>query len=97
VNQAEAKEIIANHLRELKKLPYAEFRSWVIEKTIETPLVKGSSGTEYQVEIQALWDGKRGGTIRVFVSVDDGGLLSSFLPLCGSFVVSPDASLEGRR
>jgi hypothetical protein len=95
VNQEEAKVVLANQVRELKDLPYAEFRSRVVEKKIATPLVKGASGTEYQVEIQAMWDGKRGGTIRVFVSVDDGGLVSSFLPLCGSFIISPDGGLEG--
>jgi hypothetical protein len=81
VNQEEAEEILANRVRQLKKLPYAEFRSWVIEKKTETPLMKGPSGTEYQVEIQAMWDSKRRGDIRVFVSVDDGGLVSSSLPL----------------
>ena len=89
MNKAEAKEVLAGQLRELQKLPYAEFRSWVVEKKIETPLVKGASGAEYQVEVEALWDGKPGGDIRVLVSVDDGGFLSSFLPLCGSFIVAP--------
>jgi hypothetical protein len=92
VNQGEAKEILAGRVQQLKKLPYAEFRSWVIEKKIETPLANGPSGTEYQLEIQAMWDGKRGGDIRVFVSVDDGGLVSSLLPLCDSFIVSSDGT-----
>jgi hypothetical protein len=95
VNQEEAKQVLAGQLRELQKLPYAEFRSWVVEKKIDTPSVNGASGAEYQVEIQAMWESKRGGDIRILVSVDDGGLVSSFLPLCGSFVISPDGGLEG--
>lgn len=90
MDREEAKTLLANQLRELQKLSYAEFRSWVIEKKIETPVTKGPSGTEYQMEIQAMWDGKRGGDIRVFVSIDDGGFVSSLLPLCDSFVVSTD-------
>jgi hypothetical protein len=96
VNQEEAKEFLADQVRELKKLPYAEFRSWVVEKKIETPLVKGASGAEYQVEIQAMCDSKRGGDIRVFVSIDDGGLVSSFLPLCSSFIISLEGGFEGK-
>ena len=97
MNQEEAKEILANRVRQLKKLPYSEFRAWVIEKKIETPVANGPSGTEYQIEIQAMWDSKRRGDIRVFVSVDDGGLVSSLMPLCDSFVVSSDGSIVGPR
>jgi hypothetical protein len=92
VNQKEAKEILANRVRELKQLPYATFRSWVILKKVETPVASGPSGTEYQIEIQAMWDSKRRGDIRVFVSVDDGGLVSSLLPLCDSFIISSDGT-----
>jgi hypothetical protein len=87
VNKEEAKQILATQVRELETLSYSEFRSWAIEKRIETPLVKGASGTEYQIEIQAMWDCQRGGDIRVLVSIDDGSLRSSLLPLCDSFIV----------
>jgi hypothetical protein len=92
VNKEEAKGLLEDQVRELKKLSYAEFRSWVLEKKIETPLVKGASGTEYQIEIQAMWDSRKGGEIRVLVSVDDGGLLASFSPLGDCFIISSDGS-----
>ena len=94
MNQEEAKEILANQVRELQKLPHAEFRSWVIEKKMETPVANAPSGTENQMEIEAMWDGKRGGDIRVLVSIDDGDLASSLLPLCDSFIVSPDGTIQ---
>jgi hypothetical protein len=93
MNRAEAKAVLGSQVRELKKHSYSEFRSWIVERRIETPLVKGTSGTEYQVEAEALWDSEPSGDIRVLVSVDDGGLLSSFLPLADSFLISPDGSL----
>src|SRR5262249_25948016 len=96
VNQEEAKEILAIQVGELKRLSYAELRSWVVEKKIKTPLVNGPSGTEYQMEIQAFWDSKRRGEIRVLVSIDDGGLVSSLFPLCDSFIISPDGSFVGQ-
>jgi hypothetical protein len=34
--------------------------------------VRGRSGAEYQIEIQAVWDGKPGGDICVLGSIDDG-------------------------
>jgi len=96
VNRGEATEVLAGQLRELQKLAYAEFRSWVIEKKIATPLVKGASGAEYQVEVEAVGDGKQGGDILVLVSVDDVGLASSLRPLCGSFIIAPGGRLDRR-
>jgi hypothetical protein len=96
MNHEEAKEILENQVRELKKRSYSEFRSWVMEKKIETPLVKGASGIEYQVEIEAKWDSQRRGDIGVLVSVDDGSLVSSFVPLGDSFIISSDESLVGQ-
>ena len=96
MNQEEANAILASQVRVLQKGSYAEFRSWVMEKRIETPLVKGASGTEYQVEIEARWDSEPGGGIRVRISVDDGGLVSSLVPLSEAFLISPDGSLLGQ-
>jgi hypothetical protein len=36
MNQGEAKAVLAGQVRELQKRPYAEFRSWVMEKRIHT-------------------------------------------------------------
>ena len=95
MNREEAKEILASQLRALKKLSYAEFRSWVIERRIETPVAKGPSGTEYQIEIEARWESKSGEDIRVLASIDEGGLMSSLLPLCDSFIIASDGSFVG--
>lgn len=49
---------------------------------------RGDSGTDYQIEIEVMWDGKGGGDLRVLGSIDDGGV-RAFCPLCDSFIVTP--------
>lgn len=50
------------------------------------------SGKRYQVEVEAVWDDRRGNNLRVFIEVDDGAF-SAFSPLTVCFIVAPDGSL----
>ena len=43
------------------------------------------SGTHYQLEVEAVWDDRRGRDLRVFVEIDDGGQ-SAFRPLVVDFM-----------
>jgi hypothetical protein len=95
MNQQEAREILAGHIRELRNLSYSEFCSWVTDGRTEVLLAKGASGTEYQIEIGAMWDSKQGGGIRVLFSIDDGSLPTACVPLCDDFIISPDGSFVG--
>ena len=54
----------------------------------------GPSGKWYQIEIQAFWDGKPDGDIRVMGSIDDGGWRAYF-PLCEDFIKSPSNEFVG--
>ncbi|MCL4502142.1 MAG: hypothetical protein M1438_09825 [Deltaproteobacteria bacterium] len=47
----------------------------------------GDSGAVYQIEWQVFWDAQPGGDIRVLVSIDDGSLARSIIPLSTSFLV----------
>ena len=51
-------------------------------------------GTECCVEINAFWDGKPDGDIRVIFSIDDGGW-RAFVPVTDSFVIAPDETFLG--
>jgi len=55
---------------------------------VEARPITGPDGKEYQIEIEAFWDDRPGGDIRILGSVDDGGW-SAFAPLCEDFLVSP--------
>jgi hypothetical protein len=79
-------------LMRLRTSSYADLLKY-IDKPVST-LLNGADGKKYQIETQVFWDMKKSGNIRVMVSVDDGGL-TSFKPLSGDFIISPDGSFIG--
>lgn len=50
--------------------------------------------TECQVEIEAFWDDKQGGDIRVVFSIDDGGWRACF-PVTDSFIMASNDTFVG--
>jgi hypothetical protein len=93
MDKSEARRVALNEIRVLREMPWAELRDRYLESP-ETVEVDGPSGTTYQVKTHAVWDGKTGGDLRLFVEVDDGGW-RAFVPLSESFIVSPDGSFVG--
>ena len=57
--------------------------------------VKAASGTSYQIEISAVWDGKDGGDLRVLGAIDDDSFWRSIAPLCSDFIIRPDGTFVG--
>jgi hypothetical protein len=53
--------------------------------------VAGASGAVYQLEIQAVWDGRKKGVLRVRGSIDDEGW-RALAPLVSDFIVRPDGT-----
>jgi hypothetical protein len=93
VDKAEARGIALVRLNELRRLSWAELRDGYLDqpKTVEA---MGTSGTMYQVETLAIWDGPVDGDLRVMVSIDDGGW-RAFAPLGVDFILAPDGSFVG--
>lgn len=89
MDRSEALEVLARELARWRKLSWRELRERIGSADPETAEVCGPSGTTYQVEIEAVWDGKPEGVIRVMGSVDDGGW-RAFCPLTDAFLLSPD-------
>jgi hypothetical protein len=54
----------------------------------------GESGVQYQIEVEAFWDGKPGQDIMLLGAIDDGGW-RAFSPLSDSFIMSPDGTATG--
>ncbi len=54
----------------------------------------GLDAATYQLEIEVLWDGPRGGNVRVIGSIDD-GRWRAFVPITRSFVKSADGRFMG--
>ena len=94
MNREIARALIDEELAKLRNLSYAELLK-LVNKPI-TINVPGSDGKNYQIERQAFWDTKKGGNLRVMVSVDDGGW-RAFKPLTGDFIISPDGRFIGEQ
>ena len=70
MNKAEAKELIRHEVDGLRSKPYADLRKMIGAEPI-TGQRTGPSGEEYQIEIEAFWDDKPDGNIRVLGSIDE--------------------------
>ena len=88
LNTAEAKTILDAELAKLRAKPYGELVSLI--KEVQTLEVTASSGACYQLEFEAIWDdpSKPNDVLRVFGSIDDGGIRAYF-PLSDSFLITP--------
>jgi hypothetical protein len=76
---------------DLKSRSYQEWKTLIGESAqVEK---KGPSGTTYQIAWDAFWDAQGGGDIRVMVSIDDGSLAGSIVPLTTSLIISPEGKL----
>ena len=89
-----AQGIIAERLSVLRRVSYSD----LLQRSTETPCdtVIGLDGGEYQVETEVCWNEPhlKAGNLRVMVSVD-GGSVSAFKPLLGTFIMAPDGSFVG--
>jgi hypothetical protein len=92
MDKAEARAILAEQIAALRTWSFAELRGLEYDPTGGE--VIGPSGAKYQVEMEAVWDGKKGGPLRVIVAIDDGGL-RAFVPISGGFIIAPDGSFVG--
>ena len=92
MNKEEARAILAQRLGCYREWRYDKLAARVGSCDVEE--VTGSSGVAYQLEFQIVWDGKRGGDVRVLGGIDDGGL-RAFLPLTDDFIMAPDGRFVG--
>ena len=93
MDKQEALAVLERQLAEYRRLSYAELAARIGDD--EQCEVIGPSGTEYQIEVQFLWDGQPDGNIRVFGGIDDGTMLAAFRPVCSSIIMAPDGRLLG--
>lgn len=87
MDKQEALILLETKLGEYRRQSYAELRARIGQE--EHLDIVGTSGVQYQVEVQVFWDHKPEGQIRVLGSVDDSGW-RAWLPLCRDFLVAPE-------
>jgi hypothetical protein len=85
-----ASAIIKESLGKFRRFSYAEMVDLVGQ--VRADSVVGPDGNAYQVESEARWDNKVGGSIRVMIAVDGSGI-SAFKPVVGNFIMLPDGSI----
>ena len=90
MNENEAKQLLSERLELERQRAFPDLRRLVLAGEVTTFETKGTSDTEYQVELQYVWDDKPEGTVRILGSIDDGGL-RSYAPLSQSELVLPPA------
>jgi hypothetical protein len=92
MGREEALALADEVMEELRKLSYDECRQ--LMKAVSKREIQGRDGKQYQLAVEASWDGKKNGNIRVLILVDDGGL-SAFRPWSRDFIISPGGSFAG--
>jgi hypothetical protein len=93
MNKKEARKIIASELETFRKKPFIELTN-MVDAEPYAKTVTSKNGKAYQIEIQAIWDDKPDGNIRVLGSIDDGGI-RAFFPLTEDFIKSPMDEIVG--
>ena len=88
----EAKSLLTEELAKYRARSYADLVAIIGEA--ERAQVTGPSGKWYQVEVNALWDARVGGDVRVVASIDDGGL-RAIVPLSDDFIKATDGTFIG--
>ncbi len=86
MDKLEARRILSAYLAPFESRTYDELAALVESKYHETIEAHGESGTWYQIELQAFWDDKPGGAVRILGSIDDGGI-RAFFSLCDDVLV----------
>lgn len=94
MDKTEAQKILSEQLNRFGRCSHSELVPFVEAQRVEAYEVRAANGTTYQVEIQFFWDDQPGDTIRVFGSIDDGGI-RAFVPLTDCLLVARPGSLSG--
>jgi hypothetical protein len=87
------KYIVTEQLKPYRNKPYFELIKMIKQKP-STYEVRGPSGALYQIEIQAFWDDRPNGNVRIMGSIDDSGL-RAFSPMSDDFIKSPIGAFVG--
>lgn len=90
----EAKAVLSTELAKLRSKTYNELVALIGQpQTLE---LTASSGRWYQLEFEVTWDDpcKPNDVLRVFGSIDDGGI-RAYLPVSDGFLITPHGTFIG--
>lgn len=93
MDKMEARTLLEQELRKYRVKTYAELAQ-MVDSEPDCYEIAATSGKWYQLEVQAFWDGKLGGNVRIIGAMDDGGW-RAFAPLSDSFIKTPEGTFVG--
>lgn len=89
----EAEDLFAEQVARWRGASWASLRGHLKDSVAYE--LKGSSGAIYQFELIVVWDGRRGGNLRVFFTGDDGKGWRMRGMREDGFIKAPDDSFVG--
>ena len=93
MDKKEAQSLLEKALKLYRDKAYSILSS-MVEQEPDISEVTGESGTNYQIEVQAFWDDKPFGNVRVLGCIDEGGF-RMFSPVTDDFIKSPSNEFVG--
>jgi hypothetical protein len=92
MNNVEARGIVVAESAKYRAKGYNDLLALLGHQ--DTYEISGASGTVYQLEIQAFWDDKPIGVLRIRTAIDDGGI-RAYVPMIEDFLIAPDGCFVG--
>lgn len=94
-DESEARAILEVKIEELRARGYERLgsmskRGFVVSGPSELVEVRGESGVPYQLETDVFWDDKKGGDLRVIVTLFEDCLANR--TMSDDFIIAPDGS-----
>ena len=83
-DKEEARALLREHLEQYKGVSFDQIRANLSDEMQHCVTVSGSSGEEYQIEVDAIWEEDR---VRLMAGIDD-GRLRAFFPLCEEIIIA---------
>lgn len=57
--------------------------------------IQGPSGAAYRIQVEAVWDDRPGGNLRIFGLLEDGENLGAFAPVTDEFTIASTGAIIG--
>ena len=92
MDRIEAARLLRREMTTYARRSHGELAGLVGE--IDAYEVRGAGGVAYQIEVEARWDGRSGGTVMVMAGIDDGSFRGAFRPVTDGFLKEPDGSVR---
>ena len=93
MNKEEALAVVRHELASYRGRGYRELLC-LLSQCDELEAV-GPSGARYRIQVEAVWDDRPNGDLRVIGLVDDGSLRQYVCPLNDDFIIRSDGSFVG--